>query len=130
MEFEDTGVAALQLHSGVVGTVNWSVNAYKKNFEIGLTLLAEKGTFSLGGPYLNELKYACMENPLEIIPESKKANDYGFYAGSMSNHTEVYDNLLKTLNGEPNDFTNAMDGLKTVEAIERIYKAVSLRNAP
>jgi UDP-N-acetyl-2-amino-2-deoxyglucuronate dehydrogenase len=65
IEFEDTGVAALQLSSGIIGTLNWSVNTYQKNFEIGLTLIAEKGTFSLGGPYLNEAKYACMESPVK-----------------------------------------------------------------
>ena len=125
MEFEDTGVAALRLSSGIIGTLNWSVNTYKKNYEIGLTIIAEKGTFSLGGAYLNELKYACTESPVEAIPNENKANEYGFYAGSMSNHNEVYDNLMKALNGESDNFTNAMDGLKTVEAIERIYKAVS-----
>jgi ribosomal protein L20A (L18A) len=46
----------------------------------------------------------------------------------MSNHNDVYDNLLKALNGDSDNFTNAMDGLKTVEAIEQIYKAVSSRN--
>jgi predicted dehydrogenase len=130
MEFEDTGVAALQLSSGVIGTLNWSVNTYRKNFEIGLTLIAEKGTFSLGGPYLNEVRYACMENPVEPIPQGKNANEYGFYAGSMSNHSEVYDSLLNALNGENDRFTSALEGLKTVEAIERIYKAVSCHNAP
>jgi predicted dehydrogenase len=125
IEFEDTGVAALQLSSGIIGTLNWSVNTYQKNFEIGLTVIAEKGTFSLGGPYLNEAKYACMESLLEPVPQEKNANEYGFYAGSMSNHNEVYDSLLKALNGETDNFTSALDGLKTVEAIERIYKAVS-----
>jgi predicted dehydrogenase len=128
IEFEDTGAAALQLSSGAIGTLNWSVNTYEKNFEIGLTLIAEKGTFSLGGPYLNELKYACMESTVNPIAEGNKANEYGFYAGSMSNHNDVYDNLLKALNGDSDNFTNAMDGLKTVEAIEQIYKAVSSRN--
>ena len=47
--------------------------------------------------------------------------------GSMSNHKEVYDNLVKALEHQDHPFTSAFDGLKTVEAIEKIYKAV---NAP
>ena len=125
IEFEDTGVAALQLANGVLGTLNWSVNTFQKNYEIGLTLLAEKGTICLGGPYLNELNYAFPNMDLGITPEQRVANEYGFYTGSMSNHKEVYENLVHALNNDNHTFTNAFDGLKTVEAIEKIYKAVT-----
>ena len=49
IEFEDTGVASLKMRSGVLGSLNWSINTYKKNSEIALTIIAEKGTLSLGG---------------------------------------------------------------------------------
>jgi hypothetical protein len=57
IDFEDTGAAALHMKTGVLGTLNWSVNTYKKNSEIALTVIAEKGTIGLGGEYLNEIKY-------------------------------------------------------------------------
>jgi UDP-N-acetyl-2-amino-2-deoxyglucuronate dehydrogenase len=124
IEFEDTGVAALRLTSGVLGTLNWSVNTYQKNYEIGLTLLAEGGTVSLGGPYLNELKYANTQNGFEKLEVGRVPNDYAFYKGSMSHHKEIYEALVLALTNGNHDFTNAFDGLKTVEAIEKIYKAV------
>jgi UDP-N-acetyl-2-amino-2-deoxyglucuronate dehydrogenase len=124
IEFEDTGVAALRLSSGVLGTLNWSVNTYQKNYEIGLTLLAEEGTISLGGPYLNEVKYANTQEGFAKSEAARMPNDYAFYTGSMSHHKEVYDALLRALTNGSHDFTNAFDGLKTVEAIEKIYKAV------
>ena len=41
----------------------------------------------------------------------------------MSNHDKVYANLVDVLlNGAPS-YANAYDGLKTVEIIEKIYKA-------
>ena len=43
----------------------------------------------------------------------------------MSNHDKVYENLIKALQDEEHPFTNATDGLKTVEAIEKIYNSVS-----
>jgi UDP-N-acetyl-2-amino-2-deoxyglucuronate dehydrogenase len=54
IEFEDTGVAALQFYNGAIGTVNYTVNSYKKNMEGSLTIFAEKGTVKIGGQYLNE----------------------------------------------------------------------------
>jgi hypothetical protein len=43
----------------------------------------------------------------------------------MSNHKEVYDHLIYALENKENDFANAFDGLRTVEAIEKIYKAIT-----
>lgn len=124
IEFEDTGVVALQMKNGALGTFNWSVNTYQKNFEIGLTLIAENGTISLGGPYLNQLKYLNAKEDLGFATPTQPSNDYGFYNGSMSNHKEVYEKLIKSLNNPNYSFTNAYDGLRTVETIEKIYKAV------
>lgn len=125
IEFEDTGAAALEMVNGMLGTFNWSVNAYRKNAEISLTLIAEKGTVSFGGEYLNEIKYQQLETDFCFSAPQDDANNYGFYRGSMSNHKEVYINLLEALQNEEHPFTNAYDGLKTVETIEKIYKAVS-----
>ena len=128
IEFEDTGVVAMQLESGVLGTFNWSVNSYQKNFEIGLTILASEGTIQIGGPYLNEIKYQNMKQPLYVENNLPEANNYHFYNGSMSNHNEVYENLIDALENDKGSFTNAYDGLKTVEAIEKIYKAIAKQN--
>lgn len=124
MEFEDSGVAALRMQNGILGTVNWSVNSYKKNFEIALTVLAEKGTICLGGAFLNEVKYELLESPLSFERSENEPNDYKDYKGSMSNHKEVYEQLIQAMDKKDNGFPNSYDGLKTVEAIEKIYKAV------
>nr|MBP6591304.1 gfo/Idh/MocA family oxidoreductase [Chitinophagaceae bacterium] len=106
--------------------LNWSVNTYRENMEVSLTLIAEKATIELGGGYMNELKYQASGDLLLDTPVEGAANDYGFYKGSMSNHDQVYENLLKALANEQHPFISAGDGLKTVEAIERIYNSVSL----
>ncbi len=124
IEFEDTGVASLYMKDGALGSLHWSVNAYKKNHEIALTVLAEKGTLRIGGEYLNEVQYLLLESDHEFAAPQNSSNDYFNYKGSMSNHTEVYRHLLQALNKEEAGFANAYDGLKTVEAIEKIYKAV------
>ena len=40
----------------------------------------------------------------------------------MSNHGEVYKNLIDVINNNAVISTSSFEGLKTVEAIEKIYK--------
>lgn len=128
IEFEDTGTVALKMKNDILGSLHWSVNAYKKNYEIALTVIAEKGTVTIGGEYFNRMKFINTETPIHISESGNAANDYSFYSGSMSNHDEVYDHLIRVLDKDDQTFTGAMDGLKTVEAIEKIYKAAGNTN--
>jgi len=124
IEFEDTGVVILKFLSGAIGTINYTVNAYKKNMEGSLTLFAEKGTVKIGGQYLNELEYQSLEgDSIGNLPPGNPANNYGQYVGSMSNHDKVYQNLVDVLSGQGAIATSGMEGLKTVEIIEKIYKS-------
>lgn len=127
IEFEDTGAVAVELENKIIGTINWSVNAFKKNCEISLTLIGEKGTVILGGEYLNELKYQQLDIPYGFHIPNLQSNNYGFYKGSMSNHKEVYTSLVDALQHN-SPFIGSFDGLRTVEAIEKIYKAVNTPN--
>lgn len=127
IEFEDSGVAAIEMSNGAVGGLNWSVNTFQKNMEVSLSIIAEKGSLHIGGEYMNTIGYQLTDGFELTIPAAGNANDYGFYKGSMSNHDKVYENLVKALNNDDHPFTSAADGLKTVEAIEKIYKTVSLQ---
>jgi UDP-N-acetyl-2-amino-2-deoxyglucuronate dehydrogenase len=122
VDFEDTGVVALKFSSGALGTINYTVNSYKKNMEGSITLFGEKGTVKVGGQYLNALEYQCIEGyEITNVAHSAPANDYGFYQGSMSNHDKVYRNVLDVLTNNHAIATSGLEGLKTVEVIERIY---------
>lgn len=127
VQFEDTGVIALEFSNGALGTINYTVNSYKKNMEGSITLFGEKGTVKVGGQYLNVLEYQCIEG-YEIGPVrvSAPANDYGFYQGSMSNHDKVYMNVLSVLGENGRIATNGHEGMKTVEVIERIYAQTNM----
>jgi UDP-N-acetyl-2-amino-2-deoxyglucuronate dehydrogenase len=124
IEFEDTGVVILEFDSGVIGTVNYTVNSYKKNMEGSITIFGEKGTVKIGGQYLNVLEYQNIEGvEIKDLPAGNKANDYGHYQGSMSNHDKVYENLVQVLKNNAPISANSFEGFKTVEIIEKIYKA-------
>lgn len=124
IEFEDTGVVILKFTSGAIGTINYTVNSHQKNMEGSLTILAEKGTVKIGGEYLNELEYQNIESfKIENLPQGNRANQYGTYQGSMSNHDKVYDNVIDALQNGASYSTTSFEGMKTVEIIEKIYRA-------
>ena len=126
IEFEDSGVVALEFYNGAIGTINFTINSYKKNMEGSITIFGEKGTVKVGGQYLNVLEYQSIENyVISDIPESRPANEYGFYQGSMSNHDKIYENVIYVLNNNGKIATTGEDGLKTVEIIEKIYSSLS-----
>jgi len=106
--------------------LNWSVNTFQKNMEVSLTILAEKATLRLAGEYMNQVDYQLGEGIKMNPSDEGRANDYGFYKGSMSNHDKVYEHLVKALKDDQHPFTSAVDGLKTVEAIELIYNSIPL----
>ena len=124
IEFEDTGVVALEFENDIIGTINYTVNSYKKNMEGSLVIFGEKGTVKIGGQYLNELVYQEIQDyVIEELPAGNPSNNYGQYEGSMSNHGEVYRYLINTLDGKVDMPTNSFEGLKTVEIIEKIYQS-------
>jgi UDP-N-acetyl-2-amino-2-deoxyglucuronate dehydrogenase len=125
IEFEDSGVVILKFQNGAIGTVNYTVNSYAKNMEGSLTLFGEKGTVKIGGQYLNELEYQSIENyVIANLPKGNTANNYGTYFGSMSNHDKIYENVVDVLTKGASIQTNAFEGMKTVEIIEKIYKSI------
>lgn len=125
-EFEDSGVVLLEFYGGALGTLNYSVNSYKKNLEGSLTILAENGTVKIGGQYLNTLDYQEIEGyVIPELPAGNAANSYGTYQGSMSNHDKVYENVVNVLTHGGSISANAFDGFKTVEIIDRIYQEMA-----
>ena len=124
IEFEDTGAVILEFENGAIGTINYTVNSYKKNMEGSLTIFGEKGSLKIGGQYLNVLEYQNIEGTeIKDLPAGNKANDYGHYQGSMSNHDKVYENLVQVLRNNAPISANSFEGFKTVEIIEKIYAA-------
>jgi len=128
--FEDTGVAILEFYNGTLGTVNFTINSHQRNMEGSITIFAENGTVKIGGQYLNELEYQNIQGfVIDNLPKGNTANDYGTYTGSMSNHDKVYENLADVLNNGAAISTNAFEGLKTVEIIEKIYASAQALNS-
>ena len=125
IEFEDSGVVALEFYNGAIGTINYTVNSHGKNMEGSLTIFGENGTIKIGGQYLNELEYQNIKGyEIKDLPEGNTSNNYGNYQGSMSNHDKVYENLVNVMQSGDSISANAFEGLKTVEIIDKIYSSI------
>lgn len=123
IDFEDTGVVAFRFRNGALGSINYTVCSFDHNMEGSITIFAEKGTVKVGGQYLNVLEYQSIKDyKIDVTEKSSPANDYGFYKGSMSNHDKVYENIIDVLQNGGSIQTNIIDGLKTVQIIEKIYR--------
>lgn len=126
VEFEDTGVALLKFATGALGTINFTINSYGKNMEGSITLFGEKGTVKVGGQYLNLLEYQSIDGyEITGLEPGNPPNTYGKNTGSMSNHDKVYQNVIDVLVHGGSITTDLLDGLKTVQIIEKIYRAAA-----
>ena len=124
--FEDSGFVTFDFINGGMGSINYSTSVWNQNLESSITIIGEKGTVKIGGQYMNEVEYCHIKDySMPILEAANPANDYGTYKGSAANHHYIIQNVIDTLKGRTSATTNALEGLKVVEIIERIY---ALRN--
>lgn len=122
-DFEDSGFVNFDFVNGGMGTLNYSTSVWDKNLESSITVIAEKGSIKVGGQYMNEVEYCHIENyEMPTLAASNPPNDYGPYKGSAANHHYIYENIVNVIRGEDSITTNALEGMKVVDIIERIYQ--------
>jgi UDP-N-acetyl-2-amino-2-deoxyglucuronate dehydrogenase len=121
-DFEDSGFVSFDFVEGGMGSLNYSTAVWDKNLESSITIVAENGSVKVGGQYMNEVEYCHIKDyTMPILEESNPPNDYGLYKGSAANHHYVYENISNVVAGKDSISTNALEGMKVVEIIERIY---------
>jgi predicted dehydrogenase len=121
-DFEDSGFVSFDFVDGGIGSLNYSTAVWDKNLESSITVIAENGSLKVGGQYMNEVEYCHIKNyTMPILAASNPPNDYGPYKGSAANHHYVYGNISNVLKGKESITTNALEGMKVVDIIERIY---------
>jgi UDP-N-acetyl-2-amino-2-deoxyglucuronate dehydrogenase len=111
IEFEDSGIINFDLEKGGVGVFNYSTSVWDKNMESTLTIIAENGSLKISGQYMNELSFCHIKNtPIPVLENNQNEN-----------HRFIIENVVQNLKGESDIATNALEGMKVVEMIERIY---------
>jgi predicted dehydrogenase len=127
-EFEDSGLVNFEFVNGGMGCINFSTSVWDTNMESSITVVGSKGSFKVGGQYMNLVEYCHIENySMPELPPTNAPNDYGPFKGSAANHHFVIENVVETLNGRDTITANALEGLKVVDIIERIYETRDIK---
>jgi predicted dehydrogenase len=122
-DFEDSGFVSFDFTDGGMGSINYSTSVASQNLESSITIIGKKGSVKIGGQYMNEVEVCNIDGyEMPELAPTNPGNDYGAYKGSAANHNLVIRNVIETLKGSTSATTNALEGLKVVEIIERIYK--------
>lgn len=120
--FEDSGFVSFDFVNGGMGSINYSTAVWDKNLESSLTIVGSKGSVKVGGQYMDQIEVCHIKDyTMPQLAETNPANDYGAYKGSANNHHNVIENVVDTIKGANKITTNALQGMKVVDIIERIY---------
>ena len=121
-EFEDSGLVTFDLVRGGSGTLSYSTAVWDRNLESSLTVVAERGSLRIAGQYMDQVEYCHVQDyQMPELAPTNPANNYGLFQGSAANHVQVIENVVDTVQQRSHATTNALEGLKVVEIIERIY---------
>lgn len=121
---EDSGVIHFDFVNGGMGCMNFSTSIWDKNLESSMTIIAEHGSVKIGGQYMDKVE-VCHVNDYTLpeLAPTNPGNDYGAYKGSAANHHYIIENVVNVLKNRATITTNALEGLKVVDIIERMYAA-------
>jgi predicted dehydrogenase len=122
IEFEDSGLVTFDFVKQGIGSISYSTSCWNENLESTITIIGEKGTVKVGGQYMNEVQVCNIKDyKMPELAPSNPPNDYGSYKGSAANHHYIFENVVDVLKGRAPITTNAIEGLKVVEIIQKIY---------
>ena len=124
-DFEDSGIVSFDLVSGGIGSFVFSTAVWDKNMESSITVIGSQGTLKIGGQYMDKVVYCNIKDyEMPQLDAVNPPNDYGQYKGSAANHHYLIQNVVDVLKDRKETTTNALEGMKVVDIIERIYAAV------
>ena len=122
-EFIDSGIVGFEFINGGLGTINFSTSIWGANMESSIAVIGEKGSVKVSGQYMDKVTHCIVKDyDMPDLPPANPPNDYGEYKGSAANHHYIIQNVVDVIKGRSEITTNALEGMKVVEMIERIYQ--------
>jgi UDP-N-acetyl-2-amino-2-deoxyglucuronate dehydrogenase len=121
---EDSGVINFDFVNGGVGCLNFSTSIWDRNLESSMTIVAENGSVKIGGQYMDKVEVCHIKDyTMPELAPTNPGNDYGAYKGSAANHHYIIENVVDVLKNRATITTNALEGLKVVDIIEKMYQS-------
>ncbi len=124
-EFEDTGVVSFNFMNGGMGVLSYSTSVVRKNFESSITIIGSKGTVKVAGQYMTDVVYCDLEDgEMPDVAQFGATDAFDFVPAGSANHYKVIQNVIDKVNEKGVISTNALEGMKVVDMIERIYQSI------
>lgn len=118
LHVENMGVAVLKFANGATGLVEASSCIYPKSLLTSLSLFGERGSLSLEGVRLNELKNWKFEDDQ---PEDERL----FMRTDEISHTPLYKDLINAIRTGASPLVSVETSLESLEVVLAIYKSIS-----
>lgn len=120
IEAEDIGCAVLEFESGVIATVEGTVNVPGESLEEHLTLIGNGGVVKLGGTSANAIDVWRFTDDPEDSKDGyheKTVNVYG------NGHTSLFEDMAQAIRDDRQPYVDAVAGKKALETVLAIYKS-------
>lgn len=115
-ETEDIAAGIIQFAGGGIGIIEANTISKPSNFDNAVTLFAERGTISIGGIKMNEIRRWYIEDGAQPPDE---------YELKMDEHQLMYESYVRALEGDADQMLiDAGDGSKALEMIFALYESV------
>lgn len=122
IEAEDTGVINIRWKHGALGSMTVTMLTYPSNYEGSITILGERGTVKVGGIAVNKIEAWEFEDHYDYDDSLQQAN-YETTSVYGHGHRSYYANVIRKLRGESTQTINGVQGLRSLELLEAIYRS-------
>ncbi len=114
IEFEDAGMVQFDFANPDMGmgSVQYTTAVWDKNMESSISIIAENGAVKLSGQYIDQIEYCHIKNCTPPVFEK---------TSPLEQLSAVTANVINSLRGKTAISTNALEGMKVVEIIEKTY---------
>ncbi|MEV5030131.1 Gfo/Idh/MocA family protein [Paenibacillus sp. LPE1-1-1.1] len=117
LHIENMGVAVLKFANGATGIVEASSCVYPKSLLTSLSIFGERGSVSLEGVRLNELKHWSFAN-------EQTEDESVFVHTDEISHTPLYEDLIQAIRTGTPPLVSVETSLDSLEVILAIYKSI------
>ena len=122
IEAEDLGLAVLKFKNGAYASIEGTVNVFPKNLSDSMAIFGGKGTVSLEGKTLDDVRAWNFESG----PKSRDEAIEEYSIKDMgSGHVPLYRYAIDVIGGADNELCTASDARKALELILAIYKSAA-----
>lgn len=120
IQVEDTGVLNVRWRNATLGSVSVTMLTYPKNLEGSITILGESGSVRVGGVAANQIQHWEFSDRRDYDDDALKTS-YDVASVYGHGHPRYYQNVIDTLRGKCESYTDGREGLKSLEVLIAAY---------